>query len=530
MLSVRLAFYITACWHLLAICLADGEERKTGVMTKINPLIDPFILQTGGCFIYLLRASTAYVDKTLFIKFILEHEKDVIWITLPTHWGKTANLKMLEAFLTPYIDDKGRTIPTSDTVSYKFFKQGQILSIRRRPTNYTSPPLISKHEDIMKEYLGKYPVIYVEFNNIGVRRNNWNEFFTDFRREVEYHFTTHCYLETYLEEKIHSQKTSPEEKKAAQENLDRFKLYLYHVNYTDEALIETSLLFLSQLLHERFRKPVVVLVDEFVRVVNVMFMYSNYEKDLENRIIKVLQNFLRHTITHNPFLKKAVLSGILPFAKELFFPNYTNIVHYSFMNSSDVLGYYGFLQYEVDALLEHFNIPPEQQREVIDYYKGFTLIPNSDVVVYQPYSFVRYIDWKKIDQFFRDSANLFPVRNWFAVEKFRKILRSMLNGTEITVKPPKFDLDQRIYVLPKAVDVWEKNNTVDEQGYDLIFTLLCHTGYLTLTNRTDVVTSPGEITLRIPSTELWLSINETLYWNYTIVRNRRTGLMYSTPC
>ena len=56
-------------------------------------------IYSGGDFEELVKQSTIIVDKTLFIKQIIESEDEVSLIVMPRRWGKSLNLDMLRRFL-----------------------------------------------------------------------------------------------------------------------------------------------------------------------------------------------------------------------------------------------------------------------------------------------------------------------------------------------------------------------------------------------------------------------------------------------
>ena len=62
---------------------------------------------SAQCFEELVKDSNIFVDKSLFIKDIIEERCSSILITRPRRWGKTINLDMLKVFLEPDVDAHG---------------------------------------------------------------------------------------------------------------------------------------------------------------------------------------------------------------------------------------------------------------------------------------------------------------------------------------------------------------------------------------------------------------------------------------
>jgi hypothetical protein len=90
----------------------------------------------GSDFGELVQEDLLFVDKTLFIKEIINDKSRVVLITRPRRWGKTLNLSMLDYFLSANVYDQ-KTAELFDN-----------LLIAKEPENY-----IEKHQ-------GKYPVIF----------------------------------------------------------------------------------------------------------------------------------------------------------------------------------------------------------------------------------------------------------------------------------------------------------------------------------------------------------------------------------
>ena len=75
----------------------------------------------------MFKESTIFVDKSMFIKEILEYCNYVTLITMPRCWGKSSNLEMLKRFLSFEVDAKtGAIIPRNQTYNYKLFAGGNI--------------------------------------------------------------------------------------------------------------------------------------------------------------------------------------------------------------------------------------------------------------------------------------------------------------------------------------------------------------------------------------------------------------------
>ena len=112
--------------------------------------------QTLVQFVATKFASYLFVDKTLFIRDVLNVGDEVCLITRPRRFGKTLNMSMLEHFFASNVDGQS----TKD-----LFNGLQV----------------SKYPNVM-EYQGKYPVIFITFKEI--RGKNFEEAFSKLKNII----------------------------------------------------------------------------------------------------------------------------------------------------------------------------------------------------------------------------------------------------------------------------------------------------------------------------------------------------------
>ena len=73
-----------------------------------------------------LVKSGQYVDKSLFIKDVINDEFQVPLITRPRRWGKSSNISMLKTFLEIEIDEHGNELAEAQKVNPAYFQGGEI--------------------------------------------------------------------------------------------------------------------------------------------------------------------------------------------------------------------------------------------------------------------------------------------------------------------------------------------------------------------------------------------------------------------
>ncbi|OLN33109.1 AAA family ATPase [Desulfosporosinus metallidurans] len=105
----------------------------------------------------MLTGAYYYVDKTLFIKDILEDGSKVILLPRPRRFGKTLNMSMLNYFLEKSATDNSSLFENL---------------------------AISQHSDCMDKQ-GQYPVIYLTFKDL--KHNTWEVTYDSLVPEKIYH-------------------------------------------------------------------------------------------------------------------------------------------------------------------------------------------------------------------------------------------------------------------------------------------------------------------------------------------------------
>jgi len=282
----------------------------------------------------IITKKLYYVDKSLFIKDV-EECHGVILFTRPRRFGKTLNLTTLKYFYD---------IREDNALLFKGLK-------------------ISKHEEIMQKQ-GKHPVIYITFKD--VKYNTWEEcrhvihkliigLFNDFR----------CILD--------SSKVSKEDKQCYKQITSR---------KPDDADFTTSFLLLSKLLYQHFKAKPVILIDEYDTPIHQGYFCGFYDE-----VITFMRVFFGNSFKDNPYLEKAVLTGILRTSRESLFSGLNNLLVCS-LSAPKAADKFGFTENEVVALLKHYN-DIFSLDEIRDWYDGYNFCGNE---IYNPWSILLCIE------------------------------------------------------------------------------------------------------------------------------------------
>ena len=124
----------------------------------------------------MVTEGNVFVDKTLFIKKIIDSNQRAILITYPEGWGKTSNLDMLKTFF----EQESKECRKKQTISKNDLWLSEIswLWMTKDNTEETNDH-VNCNRDIFKHllinsgdysqymrYQGKYPVILISFKDI----------------------------------------------------------------------------------------------------------------------------------------------------------------------------------------------------------------------------------------------------------------------------------------------------------------------------------------------------------------------------
>ncbi len=284
-----------------------------------------------------LREGTyQYVDKSLFIRDIVEASAEVILLPRPRRFGKTLNLSMLRYFLEKTDEDLS---PLFDG-----------LAIR--------------NEAGFDAHQGKYPVIWMTFKDL--KEPSWEYLYRRLTNLIRDEFLRHDVL-------LDSDLLRGPEKRYFESVLEQ-KAEL--PDYGD------ALRYLSAYLRRYHGEKVVILIDEYDTPIHAGYAGGYYEDT-----ISFIRNFLSGGLKDNEHLFRGVLTGILRVAKESVFSGLNNPGVYTVLSRkfSDA---FGFTVPEVRHLLEDRGMG-DRYEDVSHWYNGYLF---GGRVIFNPWSVINYAD------------------------------------------------------------------------------------------------------------------------------------------
>ena len=377
-----------------------------------------------------------YIDKTRLIEQLLQGWGKVTLFTRPRRFGKTLNMSMLRSF----------------------FEIGMDKSL-------FDGLYISGNKVLCDEHMGKYPVIFLSFKGVDGLD------FTTARRMLcailKDELDRHYYLKT------------------SDVLTDEDRILFTKMLHGQDDNIEDSIRMLSKLLYKHYGQKVVILIDEYDVPLDKAFQNGYYKE-----MVSLIRGLFGQALKTNEFLQFAVLTGCLRVSKESIFTGTNNFVSNT-ITSSHLNEYYGFVQSEVDKILEDAGIKGKE--EVIKkWYDGYRF---GDADVYCPWDVMCYIDD------LQKNSNAEPDEYWKDTSD-NAIIRSFIDyaGTSITKKMET--LMSGGYIVQRV----DENLTYDylHSSEENLWSMMYLTGYLTRVRDGEIneALTDNMVALKIPNLEI----------------------------
>ena len=278
-----------------------------------------------------------YVDKTGFIKEWWESGDDVTLITRPRRFGKTLNMDMLKCFFSNQYTGRADLF--------------EGLSIWK--------------EEKYRELQGQYPVIFVSFADVKER---------DYESAVRK--IKHILVDLYLQYEFLKKNFSESEQM-------RYRQISYNM---DNVAAQDALKSLAALLSSYYGKKAIILLDEYDTPMQEAYIHGYWEE-----FTGFMRSMFNATFKTNPYLERAVMTGITRVSKESMFSDLNNL-NVVTMTSKEYATAFGFTGEEVFAALDSYGMSEEKEK-VKKWYDGFVIGPVKDI--YNPWSITNFLSKKE---------------------------------------------------------------------------------------------------------------------------------------
>ena len=330
----------------------------------------------------ILDNHFSMVDKSLFIREVLEDKAQIVLITRPRRFGKTLGLSLL-----------------------RYFFSKEVLG---RPTERMFDGLkISQYPELMT-HQGKYPVVSLTFKEI-----------TDEGYPAAYAGIAQIMSNLYDEHRVLlASNTLHTDEKEVFEAILKQK--------APETLLRTALFRLTKYLHRHFDIKPIVLIDEYDTPIQSAYLNGYYDE-----MIAFMRYFLGSVLKNNLYLHKAVLTGILRVAKESLFSGLNNLEVYTLLRP-EYREFFGFTEEEVLDLLKRAHLMAHVS-EVKHWYDGYRMW---ELHVYNPWSIVHCINRGAVFQpYWVNTSDNALVKQLLgkATPDLKTLLESLVSGQSIRV-------------------------------------------------------------------------------------------------
>ena len=284
----------------------------------------------------LIQTGYYFVDKTLFIRELIDMKGKVNLFTRPRRFGKTLNMSMLRYFFEMGKADNA-----------ELFQGMKIM-------------------DAGEEYLahmGKYPVISISLKSM--KQLTYDDAFYCLQEELAREFKRHDELLPRLLYK---------------EDREKYLRFIGRKAETKEYL--DSLKFLSECLFQCYGRKAIILIDEYDVPLENAYFSGFYDK-----MVSVIRALFESALKTNDNLEFAVITGCLRISKESIFTGLNNLKIMS-ITSRTYAEHFGFTPEEVEQILRDYGLE-DNLKIVKQWYDGYRF---GESEVYNPWSVINYVD------------------------------------------------------------------------------------------------------------------------------------------
>ncbi len=433
-----------------------------------------------GCYEELKDSNCYFVDKTEHLKTVFTSSTKVQLFTRPRRFGKTLLMTMFESFL-----QINPETPFDTSVQQKYFQGTKIL----------------EDKEFCDKFMGQYPVISVSLKDVD------GDFFED---AYECFASTIFRLASEYQYLLNSPKLSDSDK----EELKKLTTKSYLLQLKNQISIKDSLRTLATALYKEYGKYPILLIDEYdVPLANASFHDlqnakensddKTFKADYHSRMVTLMKGFLG-ILKDQKTLTKVIITGCLKVAKNSLFTGVNNLkVNTVLSENEDYTGIIGFTKEETYKFLKDYKMDNFAQK-VKEHYDGYKFY---DKEMFCPWDIVSFIsDYYKKN--LKGTLKLNRLENYWEGTTSDKSLSGYIGYLTDNDNQKMQDLVDGKSISFKLNESMNYD-TLSEHNSDDFWSLLLHTGYLTLDwEKTDEAElskdskTNKEVFARIPNLEI----------------------------
>ena len=404
----------------------------------------------------LLREGNCYfVDKTPYLKTVFTDQSAVMLFTRPRRFGKTLLISMFDSFLKINPEK-----PFDNSKQLELFKGTKIL----------------EDKEFCDKFMGQCPVIAITLKK--VEGTNFNELYESFASAVYDVALRYSYL-----------KNSNKLDKSDKDELENLTTKSYLLKIENQQTVKDALKTLSRLLYKEYGRRAILLIDEYdVPLATASYrdrvnkvLYKNrpdFVADCHDKMVALMKGFfdlLKTSLGDEGAIGKAVITGCLKVAKNSLFTGVNNFNVCSVVDREQkYTGIIGFTKEETYKFLKDYEFEDfsEKVKEHYDGYKFF------DKEMFCPWDVVNFIKKNfelkqqgkftkiKADNYWSGTTSDKSLSGYigYLTDNDNQKMQDLVDGKSISFK------------LNESMNY----DTLSEHNSDDFWSLLLHTGYLTL--------------------------------------------------
>ncbi len=441
----------------------------------------------------LLREGNCYfVDKTPYLKTVFTDQSAVMLFTRPRRFGKTLLISMFDSFLKINPEK-----PFDNSKQLELFKGTKIL----------------EDKEFCDKFMGQCPVITITLKK--VEGTNFKEFYESFASAVYDVALRYSYL-----------KNSNKLDKSDKEELEHLTTKDYLLNIENQQTVKDALRTISRLLYKEYGRRAILLIDEYDvplaaasyrdRVNKVLYKNRpDFVADCHDKMVALMKGFfdlLKTTPGDEGAISKAVITGCLKVAKNSLFTGVNNFNVCSVVDREQkYTGIIGFTKNETLKFLKDYELENFSEK-VKEHYDGYKFY---DKEMFCPWDVVNFI---KKNFELKQQGLLTKIRTnnyWLGTTSDKSLYDYLGYLTDSDNKKMQDLVDGKSisFNLNKSMNY----DTLSEHNSDDFWSLLLHTGYLTVDwEKTDEaeLSKDGktnkEVFARIPNLEILGCFNNNI--------------------
>ncbi len=339
-------------------------------------------------FVSLRENDCFYIDKTDLICKWWESKDEITLITRPRRFGKTLNMSMLNCFFSNQF-----------TGREDLFKG---LAVWKK--------------EKYRKMQGTYPVIFLNFS--AIKGSNYEDARDGIIMAINEAYSEHRYL-------LESNELTDGERKCFEE-LDYYAKNPGIKKQVANDTICNAVKNLANCLSRYYKKKVIILLDEYDTPMQEAYLYGYWKE-----FTAFIRSLFNATFKTNPYLERAMMTGITRVSKESVFSDLNNL-NVVTTTSTEYETCFGFSEEEVFQALEERGMN-NQKKLVKSWYDGFVFGNTHDI--YNPWSITNFLDKKQVRPYWADTSSNSMIDELIrkASTDIKEKMEELLQGKEIVV-------------------------------------------------------------------------------------------------